>query len=878
MVTLGRPFHLGMLYDVRSDKIITGATLWDPQNLTNHTSTRKQPYTGYEIIAEDSFQNKLHALGVEASLKLSMLSGLISISGSAKYAEDSQRTNHKTRLTLKYSTTTHFEQLTMKHLGKGNLNHPDLHDIDLATHVVTGVVYGAEAFFVFDRTLSKGESRKEIGGTLRAMINKIPIFKIEGEPKLNLTDQEKNFVDKLNCKFYGDFHLDENPSTFAEAVRIYRELPSRLGKANENAIPKKVWLYPLSLLDSKAMRFVREISSKLVDSSISVIENLHSLEVQALDLSKNSIFTHFSHMKEDLLDFAARLSEFQRNLKQKIELYLPKLRGSTSIQESVLFNLFKQVDSSPFNKQKLESWLKEKREAIAIITTLVENLTKDRSFNITIGSSSLSEVIGDTRYDYICCLSFRLIEKDDPQLSAMDNYLHNNKSKVNSSHGRQKRKPWFEDRRLVPKIRKNIRQFIEFAEANNVENGKIKFIVVEQYSVDHVNKSTELILYDNGSEKEGFIIPSKPDAPYVKNVTDNSVTLGWADAADGTEKIRKYKVIYRKHSNASFIDKHENEKEEKWSEVQSITAIGLSAISGLSEPIETLTKKVNNAQWAQNGVTVAGDHGRGNATNQLYYPEGLFVDDDQTIVIADTWNHRIIQWKIGDTHGQVVAGGNGKGNRLDQLKYPTDVLIDKETDSVIICDWLNRRVVRWSRRNGTAQGEIIINNITCWGLAMDDQTYLYISDIREHEVRRYQIGDKNGIIVAGGNGAGAGLNQLDWPTCVFVDRQHTVYVSDSNNHRVMKWNNGAKEGIVVAGGQGKGNTLTQLSNPYGLFVDTLGTLYVADWPNHRVMRWPEGAKQGTVIMGGNSSGAEANQFNWPRGIVKLQILNYLFHE
>ncbi|CAF4880287.1 unnamed protein product [Rotaria sp. Silwood1] len=878
MVTLGRPFHLGMLYDVRSDKIITGATLWDPQNLTNHTSTRKQPYTGYEIIAEDSFQNKLHALGVEASLKLSMLSGLISISGSAKYAEDSQRTNHKTRLTLKYSTTTHFEQLTMKHLGKGNLNHPDLHDIDLATHVVTGVVYGAEAFFVFDRTLSKGESRKEIGGTLRAMINKIPIFKIEGEPKLNLTDQEKNFVDKLNCKFYGDFHLDENPSTFAEAVRIYRELPSRLGKANENAIPKKVWLYPLSLLDSKAMRFVREISSKLVDSSISVIENLHSLEVQALDLSKNSIFTHFSHMKEDLLDFAARLSEFQRNLKQKIELYLPKLRGSTSIQESVLFNLFKQVDSSPFNKQKLESWLKEKREAIAIITTLVENLTKDRSFNITIGSSSLSEVIGDTRYDYICCLSFRLIEKDDPQLSAMDNYLHNNKSKVNSSHGRQKRKPWFEDRRLVPKIRKNIRQFIEFAEANNVENGKIKFIVDEQYSVDHVNKSTELILYDNGSEKEGFIIPSKPDAPYVKNVTDNSVTLGWADAADGTEKIRKYKVIYRKHSNASFIDKHENEKEEKWSEVQSITAIGLSAISGLSEPIETLTKKVNNARWAQNGVTVAGDHGRGNATNQLYYPEGLFVDDDQTIVIADTWNHRIIQWKIGDTHGQVVAGGNGEGNRLDQLKYPTDVLIDKETDSVIICDWLNRRVVRWSRRNGTAQGEIIINNITCWGLAMDDQTYLYISDIREHEVRRYQIGDKNGIIVAGGNGAGAGLNQLDWPTCVFVDRQHTVYVSDSNNHRVMKWNNGAKEGIVVAGGPGKGNTLTQLSNPYGLFVDTLGTLYVADWPNHRVMRWPEGAKQGTVIMGGNSSGAEANQFNWPRGIVKLQILNYLFHE
>src|ERR1700677_4793769 len=82
MVTLGRPFHLGMLYDIRSDKIITGVTLWDPQNLANHTSTRKQPYTGYEIIAEDSLQNKAHALGVEASLKLSLLGGLISVSGS----------------------------------------------------------------------------------------------------------------------------------------------------------------------------------------------------------------------------------------------------------------------------------------------------------------------------------------------------------------------------------------------------------------------------------------------------------------------------------------------------------------------------------------------------------------------------------------------------------------------------------------------------------------------------------------------------------------------------------------------------------------------------------------------------------------------------
>ncbi|CAF1992294.1 unnamed protein product, partial [Rotaria magnacalcarata] len=75
-----------------------------------------------------------------------------------------------------------------------------------------------------------------------------------------------------------------------------------------------------------------------------------------------------------------------------------------------------------------------------------------------------------------------------------------------------------------------------------------------------------------------------------------------------------------------------------------------------------------NAKWAQNGVTVAGGNGRWDATNQLDHPLGLFVDDEQTVVIADYYNHRIIQWKNSDTtNGQVFAGGKGQGNGLHQL-------------------------------------------------------------------------------------------------------------------------------------------------------------------------------------------------------------------
>ena len=162
---------------------------------------------------------------------------------------------------------------------------------------------------------------------------------------------------------------------------------------------------------------------------------------------------------------------------------------------------------------------------------------------------------------------------------------------------------------------------------------------------------------------------------------------------------------------------------------------------------------------------------------------------------------------MGEKNGKVIAGGRSQGNRLDQLYYPTDVLIDKETNSLFIADGGNERIVRWFRRERTTQGEVIIDNIDYYGLTMDHQRYLYVSDTEKDEVRPYTIGDKNGIVIAGGNEQGNQLNQLDCSTYLFVDEKRAVYVSDFDDHRVMKWNKDGKEGIVKAGGQGQGKEM-----------------------------------------------------------------------
>jgi sugar lactone lactonase YvrE len=259
----------------------------------------------------------------------------------------------------------------------------------------------------------------------------------------------------------------------------------------------------------------------------------------------------------------------------------------------------------------------------------------------------------------------------------------------------------------------------------------------------------------------------------------------------------------------------------------------------------------------------------------------MYIDDEQTIYVADYNNHRIVAWKSGATAGQIVAGGNGKGNQMNQLNGPLDVIIDNERNNLIICDRDNRRVVRWPRHHGST-GQVIIADIDCCRLTMDKDGYLYVSDFEKDEVRRWKIGDTSGTLVAGGNGQGNGLNQLNNPTFIFVDEDHSIYVSDWDNHRVMKWMKGAKQGIIVAGGQGEGISLMQLSHPQGLIVDHLGTIYVSDRDNHQIRRWFRGALQGDVIVGGNGKGEQANQLNYPLGLSfdqqgNLYVVDHLNH-
>ena len=278
-------------------------------------------------------------------------------------------------------------------------------------------------------------------------------------------------------------------------------------------------------------------------------------------------------------------------------------------------------------------------------------------------------------------------------------------------------------------------------------------------------------------------------------------------------------------------------------------------------------------RWKKTATTVAGGNGKGARNDQLGSSFDFCVDEDQTVYIADYDNHRIMAWKIGSITGELVAGGNGAGYQPYQLNSPTSVIIDQSTGSLVICDRGNGRIVRWPLQRfadpsirSPNEGQVIISNIDCSLLAMDDAGSLYLSDLTKNEIRRYERGDRRGTVIAGGFLKGDQLDRFNGPTHLFIDSQSNLYVSDTQNHRVMKWLNGSVTGVVVAGGNGGGMELSQLSDPEGIWVNGYGDVYVVDSLNDRIMRWNRGAKVGTLIIGEQGSGSNSNQLNAPRAL------------
>ncbi|XP_045897293.1 cytolytic toxin-alpha-like, partial [Micropterus dolomieu] len=537
VAALGRPFSLGMLYDCRKDSLVPGITLWDLDDLTKHLRERPQNYNDFAIVASESIEDKSSALNIEASLKASFLSGLVQVEGSAKYLRDSKTSKNQARVTMMYKATTKFQELSMNHLGRDNMKHSDVFDKGLATHVVTGILYGAQAFFVFDREVSEKEHHRDIEGNLKMMIKKIPSVSIEGKGALKLENKDRANVEKFTCRFFGDFALEKSPVSFQDAVEVYQSLPRLLGANGENAVPVKVWLLPLTSLDSSAAKLVRQISIGLVQESQRVLEDFSELEMRCNDTMRTTTAQQFPQIGKKIKSFKEMCSEFKLEFQRTLSKKLPSIRGGGE-EEAVLAEILKKRHSSPFNSKDLNEWMDCKEREVYTLMSLTKMMKNTEVV------PSQTDLYKEISADHAMCFVFTSLGSAELYLSALSNYLKQTPEPddLQDAHTRDvEKQQWFTSKEITDAMRNKATLFSDFAEANK-ENKNIKFLTVGL--TNETQKGSSIYLHEGVSVNENFEPPSKPETVTASDIKHNSVTLKISAPRFGAENITSYSVEY----------------------------------------------------------------------------------------------------------------------------------------------------------------------------------------------------------------------------------------------------------------------------------------------------------------------------------------------
>ncbi|XP_051743093.1 cytolytic toxin-alpha-like [Ctenopharyngodon idella] len=537
VAALGRPLYPGMLYDCRMDSFIPGVTLWNKKSLSEDLDTRPQLLTDLKFSSSDSLSSKSGLLDVSASLKASFMGGLVEVGGSAKYLHDTKSSNQQSRVTMYYKETSSFEQLTMTQLGQ--ITYPQVFDQKTATHVVTAVLYGAQAFMVFDRTFSKDQNKQEIEGELNVMVKKIPAFSIEGKGDVQMTEGEKKRANNISCTFHGDFHLEQNPTTYMEALNLFEQLPTLLKKNKQNGVPIKVWLYPLHLLDNKAAPLKREICTSLVSITEDIIEGLGEAERTCKDLSRSAMENSFSDIKERLLSFQASFSTYKIMFMKAVAKVLPGIREG-QMEEKSLKDILEIHRSSPFNEGMLNQWLDDAKSELHLLSFQTNKLK-----GITIkDSDGLNAILLDPDIDDVVCLTFTSLKYEDPYLLTLKEYLNSDKFQEQDGQGEMFSmapfKKWFNDSDIIVKMRENVCHFRHLSESNT--DAKRICFVISAIS-DPSSQGSSIYLYEKGKLTCKQVNFMSLPPPIVKVVLDKSVSLKLWKSPD-EEKVQ-YRVEYK---------------------------------------------------------------------------------------------------------------------------------------------------------------------------------------------------------------------------------------------------------------------------------------------------------------------------------------------
>ncbi len=250
----------------------------------------------------------------------------------------------------------------------------------------------------------------------------------------------------------------------------------------------------------------------------------------------------------------------------------------------------------------------------------------------------------------------------------------------------------------------------------------------------------------------------------------------------------------------------------------------------------------------------------------VYRAEGITIDKEGNIWVADTENNRVIElWSNGTLRRTVGSLGTGNG----QFSKPAGIATDSAGD-VWVADTGNNRVqelsstgvyIRQAGKYGTGNGEFKSPR----GITVDSTGHAWVADTGNDRVQ--ELSSEAAYVTQYGS-PGTGNGQFKQPYAVAVDKEGNIWVGDSANGRIQEL---SSTGTYIRQFGREGNTKPcqeeagEMKCPSwwteGLTIDAAGHIWATE-----SSKVEEFSSTGTAITHFGTFGHGEGQVEYPKGI------------
>jgi sugar lactone lactonase YvrE len=296
--------------------------------------------------------------------------------------------------------------------------------------------------------------------------------------------------------------------------------------------------------------------------------------------------------------------------------------------------------------------------------------------------------------------------------------------------------------------------------------------------------------------------------------------------------------------------------------------------------------------------------GTGSAA-RFYYPDGVAVDTNGNLYVADTANHTIrkvtpvgTNWVVTTLVGQPGSAGTNDGTgSAARFNYPAGVAVDTN-GNVYVADTANHTIrevapvgTNWAVTTlagragytGSADGTGSAARFRLpFGLTVDSAGNVYVADTANFTLRKVTVSGQVTTLagLAGNMGSANGTGsaaRFQYPLGVTVDTNGNAYVADTGNDTIRKV---TSAGVVttwagLAGSTGTNDgtaSAARFQFPIGVTVGSAGNLYLADSGNNTIREVTPAHVVTTLAgrAGYNAGSADGTgntaRFNYPAGV------------